>query len=158
MRRGGQTPQHGATAALTSELAELSLVPAVMTGRSIDGNVTRRPESHGLDLVVNGQSLRSMTATSGPELVTELNRPWLQVVPEALDTRLGPGDDQTARIPQTSPGWRLLASGPTCAVSRCTDSTPTASDGWFPLPCAWGDKTCVAIDGEDCRAGILTAW
>lgn len=87
---------------MTSEWAELRLVPAVVTGSLIDGNITRRPESHFLDLVVNGQSLRSITSTSGPELVTELNRPWLHVVPEALDRLLGrrPSEDlDPGRIP-----------------------------------------------------------
>jgi hypothetical protein len=87
---------------VTSELAELRLVPAVVTGSLIDGNVTRRPESHFLDLVVNGQSLRSITATPGPELVTELNRPWLHVVPEAVDKLLGrrPSEDlDPGRVP-----------------------------------------------------------
>lgn len=74
---------------MTLELSELRLVPAVVTSHVIDGNVTRRPESHFLDLVVDGQSLRSITATAGPELVTELNRPWLPGVPEALEKLLG---------------------------------------------------------------------
>ena len=87
---------------MTSELAELCLVPAIVTGRLIDGNVTRRPESHFLDLVVDGRSLRQVTATSGPDLVTELNRPWLHGVPEAVDRLLGrrPSEDLApGRVP-----------------------------------------------------------
>ena len=87
---------------MTPESAELRLVPAVVTRRLIDGNITRHPESHFLDLVVDGQSLRTTTATPGPELVTELNRPWLHVVPEAVDRLLGrrPSEDlDTGRVP-----------------------------------------------------------
>lgn len=78
-----ETRRHGHTPAVTQEVTELRLVPAVVTSSFLDGSVTRRPESHFLDLVVDGQSLRLMTATPGPELVTELNRPWLSGVPEA---------------------------------------------------------------------------
>lgn len=79
---------------MTEERATLRLEPAVVTRVFHDGNITRHPESHFLDLVVSGQSLRQVTATPGPELVTELNRPWLPGVPDAVATFLGrrPGE------------------------------------------------------------------
>jgi hypothetical protein len=40
-----------------------------------EGDITRRPESHSLDFVVIGRSLRSAAWTPGPDFVTELNRP-----------------------------------------------------------------------------------
>ncbi len=48
----------GNTAAVTPELATLRLEPAVVTRVFLDGNITRHPESHFLDLVVDGRSLR----------------------------------------------------------------------------------------------------
>jgi hypothetical protein len=60
-----------------------------VTGALHDGNITRYPESHFLDLVISGQSLRSVAWTPGPDLVTELNRPWLPTVTEAVDRLLG---------------------------------------------------------------------
>ncbi|HEX6876043.1 MAG TPA: hypothetical protein VF165_10325 [Nocardioidaceae bacterium] len=65
----------------------LALVPAVITETFYDGNRTRRPESHFLDFVVDGRSLRDITQE--PDLVTELNRPWLHVVPDAVERLLG---------------------------------------------------------------------
>jgi hypothetical protein len=79
---------------VTQERATLRLEPAVVTHLLQDGNITCYPESHFLDLVINGRSLRAVTATPGPELVTELNRPWLPRVPDAVTTFLGrrPGE------------------------------------------------------------------
>ena len=78
---------------MPSELATLRLEPAVVTGTFLDGNVTRHPESHFLDLVVDGRSLRSVAAQ--PDLVSELNRPWLAGVPDAVQRLQGqqPSDD-----------------------------------------------------------------
>lgn len=85
----------GDTAAVTSELATLHLEPAVVTGVLHDGTITRHPESHFLDLVVDGRSLRSVAATPG--LVTEPNRPWLVNVPGVVERLLGrrPSEDLT---------------------------------------------------------------
>jgi hypothetical protein len=79
---------------VTWERRTLELAPAVVTGVLHDGNVTRHPKSHFLDLVVDGRSLRAVAATPGPECVTELNRPWLPGVPAAVETFLGrrPGE------------------------------------------------------------------
>lgn len=54
-----------------------------------DGNITRHPESHFLDLVVGDRSLRSAVGKPARDLVTELNRPWLPEVAEAVDRLLG---------------------------------------------------------------------
>jgi hypothetical protein len=83
------------TAVVSSELATLLLDPAVVTGVLHDGNITRHPESHFLDFVVNGRSPRSAAWTPGPDLVTELNRAWLPSVPDAVDRLLGrrPSED-----------------------------------------------------------------
>jgi hypothetical protein len=78
---------------VTSERSTLELQRSIVTGVFHDGNITRHPESHFLDLVVNGQSLRAVTA-AGDELVTELNRPWLPGVPDSIERFLGrrPGE------------------------------------------------------------------
>lgn len=80
---------------MTHELATLRLDPAVVTRVFHDGNVARHPESHFLDFVVNGQPLRSVALTPGPDLVTELNRPWLPGIPDAVEVLQGrrPSED-----------------------------------------------------------------
>ncbi len=83
---------------MTSGRAALQLDAAVVTGVLHDGNITRYPESHSLDVVINGRSLRSVVRTPGPGLVTELNRPWLPSVPDAVNGLLGrrPSEDLAA--------------------------------------------------------------
>lgn len=54
----------------------------------MDGNITRHPETHFLDFVVDGRSIREMV-DGGPGHVTELCRPWLHAVPESVDRLLG---------------------------------------------------------------------
>lgn len=83
---------------MTSEPAALQLDAAVVTGVLHDGNITRYPESHFLDVVINGRSLRSVVRTPEPDLVTELNRPWLPSVPDAANRLLGrrPSEDLAA--------------------------------------------------------------
>lgn len=75
--------------------ASLRLEHAVSTWGFQDGNVLRHPESHFLDLVVNGSSLREMVGPQAEDMVTELNRPWLPVVANAVETLMGrrPHDD-----------------------------------------------------------------
>jgi hypothetical protein len=69
---------------------DLALVAALATWTFVDGNITRHPESHYLDFVINGQSVSSMAADAGlGELVTPLNRPWLESVPTEIDRLLG---------------------------------------------------------------------
>lgn len=69
---------------------ELALVPALAKWIFVDGNITRHPELHYLDFVINGQSVSSMAADAGlGEMVTPLNRPWLESVPAEVDRFLG---------------------------------------------------------------------
>lgn len=68
--------------------SELALVPAVEVHTLLDGNITRHPETHFLDFVVDGRSIREMV-DGGPGHVTELCRPWLHAVPESVDRLLG---------------------------------------------------------------------
>ena len=74
---------------MTSKLATLRLDPGVVNGVLHDGNITRYPASNFLDFVIDDRSLRSVAWTPGPDLVTELNRPWLPSVPDAVDRLLG---------------------------------------------------------------------
>lgn len=74
---------------VTSYRATLRLEPAVVTDASLDGNITRHPESHFLDLLVDNRPLRLIVGDPARDLVTELNRPWLPAVPEAVDRLLG---------------------------------------------------------------------
>jgi hypothetical protein len=74
---------------MPSELATLRLEPAAVTSTFQDGNITRHPESHFLDLLVDDRSLRLMVGEPAHGLVTELNRPWLPEVPKAVDRLLG---------------------------------------------------------------------
>ena len=117
---------------MAPEVAELRLVPAVVRGCLIDGNVTRQLESHILDLVVDGRPLRSMTVTPGPELVTELNRAWLHVVPEAVDRLLGRRaheDLDPGRLPLLlCPVDGDLACGALTAALRLDDAQVSWSD------------------------------
>ncbi len=80
---------------MTLGLATLRLEPAVVTHAFEDGNITRYPESHFLDLVVNNRSVRATVGEPARDLVTELNRPWLPAVPEAVSKFLGrrPSED-----------------------------------------------------------------
>jgi len=74
---------------MPSELATLCLEPATVTSTFYDGNITRHPESHFLDLLVDDRTLRLTVGEPAQGLVTELNRPWLPEVPEAVDRLLG---------------------------------------------------------------------
>lgn len=60
-----------------------------MTRAFVDGDITRLAESHFLDLVVNNRSLRASVSDLARDLVTQLNRPWLPAVPEAVSRLLG---------------------------------------------------------------------
>jgi len=68
--------------------SELGLVPAVEVHTLLDGNIPRHPETHFLDFVVDGRSLREMV-DGGTGHVTKLCRPWLHAVPEPVDRLLG---------------------------------------------------------------------
>lgn len=66
----------------------LALQPAVLRREFVDGNITRFPESHYLDFVVDGRSLRDLLP-GAEDMVTALNRPWLPSVPNAIKELLG---------------------------------------------------------------------
>jgi hypothetical protein len=88
------TPQTGAVLdtgnVASDDRDELALAPALAVWTVVDGNITRYPESHYLDFVINGQSLSSIAADAGlGELVTPFNRPWLESVPTDIDRFLG---------------------------------------------------------------------
>ena len=61
----------------------LALNPAVIRRVFHDGNVTRDPESHYLDFVINGRSLTEQIALARG-LVTPINRAWLPTVKDAI--------------------------------------------------------------------------
>ena len=61
---------------------ELALVAAVEVHTFLDGNITRHPETHFLDFVVDGRSVREMVDGARCH-VTELCRPWLHAVDRA---------------------------------------------------------------------------
>jgi hypothetical protein len=70
------------------ETSTLTLQPAVLRRTLIDGNVTRYPESHFLDFMIDGASLLERLKQSD-KLVTPLNRAWLDHLPDAIDNLRG---------------------------------------------------------------------
>lgn len=74
---------------VTFGLATLRLEDAVVTHTFLDSNITRYPESHFLDLIVDNRSLRATVGGSARDMVTDPNRPWLHIVPEAVNRFLG---------------------------------------------------------------------
>lgn len=109
------TRRRGDTRMVTSGLATLRLEPAVVTRAFEDGNITRYPESHFLDLVVNNRSLRASVGEPARHLVTELNRPWLPAVPKAVSRFLGRrtsedlASERRHGRPSLRPGAQLLS-------------------------------------------------
>ena len=101
---------------MTSDATDrLDLVPALFTWTFVDGNITRHPESHFLDFVVNGLSL-SMAVSEADygNLVTPLNRPFLPSVPTAVDHLLGRSPD-----PDLEPGRNLILVCGVCGGLDC---------------------------------------
>jgi len=70
------------------DTSTFALQRSVLRRTLIDGNVTRHPESHFLDFVIDGDSLVVRMKMSG-NLVTPLNRAWLASVPDAIDELMG---------------------------------------------------------------------
>jgi hypothetical protein len=70
------------------QTSTFALRPAVLHRTVIDGNITRHPESHFLDFVVDGEAWSARLKSSG-DLVTPLNRAWLPSVPAAVEELLG---------------------------------------------------------------------
>ena len=73
---------------MTLDPSVLELRPAVLRREFQDGNVTRYPESHYLDFVVDGRALGDV-ANAGPDVVTLLNRAWLPTVADSIKELLG---------------------------------------------------------------------
>ena len=81
--------QRADTAVVTSERAALRLEPVVHTRTIVDGRVTRHPQSHFLDFVIDNVSLLR-TAHGQGNLVTDLNRAWrAECVTAAIEALLG---------------------------------------------------------------------
>lgn len=74
---------------MTSDDSTLRLEHAVESWAFEDGNITRHPEAHFLDLIVGGESIRSIAGPASSDMVTELNRPWLPNVGPAIERLLG---------------------------------------------------------------------
>jgi hypothetical protein len=75
---------------VTSRVSVLTLQHAVLRRRVFsDGNITRFPESHYLDLVVDERSVSELPLGGHADMVTSLNRAWLPTVPEAIQELLG---------------------------------------------------------------------
>ena len=73
---------------------EFGLRPASITRSWEDGNITRHPQSHYLDFVVNGRGLSEMEWEGLYEQhVTSLNRAWLGEVLVEVDRLLGRASD-----------------------------------------------------------------
>lgn len=73
---------------MTTGVSLLTLEQAVLRRTLDDGNVTRHPESHYLDFVIDGQSLtKRLPIARG--MVTPLNRAWLPMVHDAIEELLG---------------------------------------------------------------------
>ena len=73
---------------MTKEVSQFALRTAVLRRTLHDGKVTRRPESHYLDFVVDGQPLvHQLPVARG--MVTPLNRVWLPSVESAILELLG---------------------------------------------------------------------
>lgn len=73
---------------MTTDLSLLTLEQAVLRRTLLDGNVTKRPESHYLAFMVDGQNLMQRLPV-GRGLVTPLNRAWLPSVNGAIEELLG---------------------------------------------------------------------
>src|SRR6476619_5862053 len=91
-----------------------------------DGSVTRAPESHYVDFVVDGRSLRGILPDAA-ELVTPLNRPWLPPVPDAIEGLQGQRHTEgLAGVTYNPAGLRRLRrprlrAGDRLSASRCRD-------------------------------------
>lgn len=75
-------------ALVTADVAQLALKAAVLRRTVHDGHVTRHPESHYLDFVVDGQRLADRLGVA-PDMTTLLNRAWLPSVEGTVLELLG---------------------------------------------------------------------
>jgi hypothetical protein len=73
---------------VTGGVSLLTLGPAVLRRTLLDGSVTRHPESHYLEFVIDGQLLTERLPLARG-LITPLNRAWLPMVHGAIEELLG---------------------------------------------------------------------
>lgn len=66
----------------------MTLSAAVLQRTVQDGSLTRYPQSHYLDFVVDARPLKEILGV-GPGVVTPLNRAWLPTVAESIEELLG---------------------------------------------------------------------
>jgi hypothetical protein len=78
-------------------LSTVDLEPAVVTGQLQDGNIVLHRQSHFLDVIIGGRSLRELVGDPARDLLTNLNRPWLPNVAESVDELLGRTPSQELR-------------------------------------------------------------
>jgi hypothetical protein len=130
---------------VTIEVPMLTLHPAVLRWTLLDGNVTRRPESHYLDFVIDGRPLTHRLAIARG-MITPLNRAWLPSVDAAIEELLGrrPTDG-------LDPGRVSLFVCGQCGDLACGAVTVTLrvkSDGITWSHFAWenGDKPAEPIE------------
>jgi hypothetical protein len=110
--------------------SQLELRPAVVRRTLIDGDVTRHPESHYLDFVVDGQTLSErLPAAHG--MTTQLNRAWLATVPDAVQELLG-----HRAAPGIEPGRVALLVCQVCGDLGCGALTATLEFGTHAV--TWG--------------------
>lgn len=108
---------------VATEVSQLALQPAVLRRTLHDGNVTRHPESHYLDFVVDGQTLSERFPVA-LGMATPLNRAWLPTVDDAIRELLG--ERQTLGL---DPGRVFLFICPECGDLGCGAVTATLHVG-----------------------------
>lgn len=119
----------------------LTLVEEVFVSTLQDGRYVREPESHFLDYVVDGVSLRTRAPYSA-DMVTNLNRAWpTELVDEAVEVLLG-----MRAHPSLAAGRIPLLVCPACGDLDCGALTAhlTVSDGEV----GWSDWRWVDHNGE----------
>jgi hypothetical protein len=125
----------------------LTFEHAVLTQTVYDGNVTRHPEPHFLDFVVDGTSLGDLTAV---DLVTELNRVWLRTYMRRCGACLVSERPRAlTAIPLARRLRRVVPPGPapTCGPSRDRQPQRTGQH----LGCS--ANQCLPLDVMGCSCG-----
>ena len=131
-----------------------------------EGNITRRPVSHFLDFVINGQSLIGLLRGGG-DYVTNLNRAWVpDVVPVHVAVLLGRQPD-----PELDPGrvplivcavdGDIACGAVTAALSVAADTVTWSDfrweDGYRALEAPEGLPDAVTFDRREYELGLQRA-